>query len=108
MKKHLYSCANPQQFVKCHCLVSGSVFAELDKVCCYWWFLQRHTKCATVAGLVIQEKALHLFSALYPEGTEIYYNTLMLMSKVQCVEHIQYCACVYAYTVHDLEIHMLY
>ena len=38
IKKHVSSCANPQQFAKRCCLVREPVFSELDKAC-YLWFL---------------------------------------------------------------------
>ena len=69
IKKHMSSCANPQQCAKCCFLVREPVFSELDKAC-YLWFLQQCAKGAPVAGPVIQEKALHLFSALYPKNTQ--------------------------------------
>ena len=34
------------------------------------WFLQQCAKGAPVARPIIQEKALHLFSVLYPEDTQ--------------------------------------
>ena len=63
--KHVTVSANPR-FAKRSCIVRDAYFQKLDEAC-YIWFQQQCPKGAPVFGPLVQEKALQLFSTLYPD-----------------------------------------
>lgn len=59
------SASDYAQFAKKRCIIREAHFEKLDQAC-YVWFLQQRSKGAAVSGPLLQEKALQLFPALYP------------------------------------------
>ncbi len=62
---HVSSSDNPS-LAKKRCIIREAQFEDLEKAC-YLWFIQQRSKGAPVSGPLVQEKALQLFSGVYPD-----------------------------------------
>ena len=65
IEQHVSASEYPK-FAKQRCIIREAHFDQLDQAC-YLWFLQQRSKGAAVSGPTLQEKALQLFPALYPD-----------------------------------------